>query len=347
MPTIRLIIYLTLTTVIIVACASETPLRMNTDDSVSPQWPARPNAARVSYLYSISTPADANIRRSWLGRAWRFVKGAESEIISRPHGIHVDPSGRLYVVDAESARVHVFDTESERYFWFPQNGMEGFEFPIDVAADGFGRVYVSDSSTNQVHAYDDFGETYLTSFGEGELQRPTGLALRPRSNELLVVDTLDSSVVIFDCTDFSMSARTGRNGTQADALHYPTNIAISSNGDTYITDSLNFRIQRLNDGMDFIGHFGAAGDGPGFFARPKGVAVDSDNNIYVVDALFDNIQVFNRSGELLLVFGTSGQAAGEFWLPNDIHIDDMDRIYVSDSYNSRIQVFQYHGRDVQ
>ena len=177
----------------------------------------------------------------------------------------------------------------------------------------------------------------------GQLSRPTGLALRADSNELLVVDTLASEIVVFDIGNFNVTRRAGRNGQERDALHYPTNIALSPDGDLYITDALNFRIQILSADLGFEDQFGEAGDGPGFFSRPKGVAVDSDHNIYVVDALFDNVQVFNRNGELLMAFGTSGHAAGEFWLPNDIFIDSNDQIYVSDSYNSRVQVFQYHS----
>jgi DNA-binding beta-propeller fold protein YncE len=106
-------------------------------------------------------------------------------------------------------------------------------------------------------------------------------------------------------------------------------------------------VQVLASDRRFLFAFGAPGDGPGYFSRPKGVAVDSDGNIYVVDALFDNVQVFDREGQLLLAFGGPGQAAGQFWLPSEILIDKEDRIYVADTYNERIQVFQYLKQDAE
>lgn len=313
-------------------------------NGISPRWPPAPQVARISYLYSVTTPADVKISRGFLGKAWRFIKGGGPERITKPQGIHVDPAGRLYVVDAGQGKIHVFDSSRSRYFSFPDKPMANFEYPVGVTADGDGRVYVSDSSTKLVHVFDSFGKKYLTSIGKGELMRPTGLALRSASKELLVIDTLASEIVVFDTRDFKLKTRAGRNGGQRDALHYPTHIALAPDGDVYVTDALNFRIQILSADLGFQDYFGEVGDGPGSFSRPKGVAVDSEHNIYVVDALFDNVQIFNRNGELLLAFGTAGHAAGEFWLPSDIFIDSNDRIYVSDSYNSRVQVFQYGGQ---
>jgi DNA-binding beta-propeller fold protein YncE len=327
----------------LVSCASNMSYRAGEERGDLPQWPPAPQTARVSYLYSVTTPADANIGRGFLSKTWKFIKGGEPERISKPQGIHVDSDGRLYVVDAGQKRIHVFDSSNSVYFSFPDEPIANFEYPVGITADGNGRVYVSDSSTNLVHVFDSFGNEHLTSIGQGELLRPTGLLLRVDSNELLVVDTLASEIIVFDVGNFDIKKRAGRNGQERDALHYPTNIALAPDGDLYITDTLNFRIQILGADLGFKDQFGEAGDGPGFFSRPKGVAVDSDHNIYVVDALFDNVQVFNRGGELLLTFGTSGHAAGEFWLPNDIFIDSNDQIYVSDSYNSRVQIFQYHS----
>ena len=341
--TVRLLLLLTL----LASCASNVNGSRGEEDGFSPQWPPAPQAARISYLYSLSTPADANIGNSFLNRTLRFIKGTEPETLSKPQGIHVDRSGRLYVVDTQQKRIHVFDSRNSVYFWFPEKPSADFEFPVDVTADGAGRVYVSDASTKVFHVFDRYGREYLEAIGADQLKRPTGLAIRPESNELLVVDTLASSLVVFDTRDFSIKARAGRDGLQSDALHFPTNIALAPDGTVYVTDTLNFRIQSLKSDLVFDGHFGEAGDGPGFFSRPKGVAVDSDHNIYVVDALFDNVQIFNKDGDFLMAFGTSGQAAGEFWLPNDIFIDSNDLIYIADSYNSRVQVFQYAGRAIQ
>ncbi|MFQ6006631.1 MAG: hypothetical protein ACE5OQ_14145, partial [Woeseia sp.] len=172
--------YLALT-LIMAGCASKTGGDTERQDRVLPQWPPAPQAARISYVYSVSTPADAQISRGWFGKAWSLIKGEEPDRVSRPQGIHVDPGGRLYVCDTDLARVHLFDSSGSRYASFPEKPIEEFEYPVGITADGNGRVYVSDSSANLVHVFDSFGKKYVRAIGRGELQRPTGLALRPES----------------------------------------------------------------------------------------------------------------------------------------------------------------------
>lgn len=313
----------------------------DSDPVVAKQWPPAPLPARIRYLRSISTPADANIRRGFFSRTWRFIRGSQPEGIAQPLGVHVDSDGRIYIADTLQLKVHVFDQEESRYHAFPQRPVEGLQSLVGVAATKDGRVYVSDSKASVVHVFDDFGRRYAGVAGVPGLSRPTDLALRGGGSELLIVDTVNAEIVGLDTSDLSIRWRVGHDGAGHDAFHFPTSVAVSADGSIYVCDSLNFRIQMLGPELDFRGAFGQAGDMPGYFSRPKGIAVDSDENIYVVDALFDNIQIFDSDGQLLLILGNSGQGPGEFWLPSDIFIDASDRVYVSDAYNSRIQVFQY------
>ena len=154
---------------LVVGCASKVGNDTTQEDGMSPQWPPAPQAARISYLYSVATPADAKIKRGVFGKAWRFIKGGEPEKISRPQGIHVDQAGRLYVVDTQQGKVHVFDPGRSRYSSFPDEPIVGFEYPVGVTADGDGRIYVSDSAAKLVHVFDSFGKKYLTSIGCDEV----------------------------------------------------------------------------------------------------------------------------------------------------------------------------------
>lgn len=304
-------------------------------------WPKPPEAPRIRWLQVIAAPQDVGIRPGAFRRLLDFLKGKSPTPIQRPHGLEVDAAGRLYVVDTQYRAVHVFDPAAARYYSFPSRPIEGFEQPVKLALGRHGRVYVSDSAGGRVHVFAGRGEEYLTSFGGPPLRRPTGVAYRPATDELLVVDTLASQLLVYDASSLALKRAVGRDTKGAHGFHYPTDIALARDGTVYVTDALNFRVQVLSADLRFLRSFGAAGDGPGHFSRPKGVAVDSDGHVYVVDALFDNVQIFDPEGRLLLAFGSPGAGAGELWLPSSIFIDTQDRIYVSDTYNRRIQVFQY------
>ena len=60
----------------------------------------------------------------------------------------------------------------------------------------------------------------------------------------------------------------------------------------YVTDTWNNRIEIFDADGKFIRTFGKAGDGPGYFARPKGIAVDGDGHVWVADGIQERVQVF-------------------------------------------------------
>jgi DNA-binding beta-propeller fold protein YncE len=314
---------------------------VSTEAAAELVWPKPPETPRIRFLHTITEPRDIDIKPGLLKKIARFIKGGVQRRITQPYGIKKDPEGRLYVVDTFSKTVHVFDRNNSTYYSFPKKRIEGFLNPIDIAISKQGQVYISDSEAAVIHVFAEHGKRYLKFIGKAELKRPTGLAVNEETQELLVVDTLASRVVVYDQEDMKINRMVGRDTQDKDGFHYPTHITVSKSGLVYVTDALNFRVQVLSPQLEFLKAFGKPGDSPGHFARPKGIATDSEGHIYVVDALFDNVQIFDHDGGLLLAFGSPGHDRGEFWLPSAIFIDDRDRIYVSDSYNQRIQVFQY------
>jgi DNA-binding beta-propeller fold protein YncE len=341
----RYILFAAFTTIIylvISGCAKHTVV-----SSVHPDiyWKSPMGGNRIEFVKAISKPEDLNIRPSILKRLANYIVGrAEASIVS-PYGIVTDSQGRLYVVDTFLKRVHVFDTGKNQYFFFPADSTM-LASPIGIAIDKSGIVYITDSKRGMVYIFKDNGKTFLSTIGRDIFKRPTGIAINPKTSELLVVDTLLSRVFRFDLANRLPKGSFGTDGATAGMFHYPTNIFVTLTGDIIVSDALNFRVQVFSPKGRFLFSFGRMGDEPGTFSRPKGVAADSDGNIYVVDALLDNIQVFDKRGRLLMAFGEHGRRYGEFWLPTGIYIDNNDLIYVSDSSNQRVQIFKYLREDM-
>lgn len=304
-------------------------------------WPLAPERPRIRFVQTVSKPEDLQIRPDAFRRLIDYLAGNKMPSMVTPYGVDMDSAGRLYVVDTFLKTVHVFDDAGNKYHRFPVDD-SNLMSPIDIAIDDSrNRIYVSDSGVKAVKIFEDRGRRFIDQIGLGLLQRPTGIAINAKTSELLVVDTRSAHILRYDLVNHRLKGKFGGRGTGEGLFHYPTHICVTDNGSIFVTDSLNFRIQKFSSQGKWQGGFGHAGDNPGFFARPKGVAVDSEGNIYVVDGLFDNIQIFNREFKLLMAFGRPGHEFGEFWLPAGIFIDPNDRIYVSDSYNQRVQIFQY------
>jgi len=304
-------------------------------------WPPPPQEPRIEYMYTISSPSDLGITKTWFGRFLDSVLGREEgqESLVVPHGVFFSEKGRLFVTDTGDSSVHIFDPVKKEHMRFNQIGEDrSLVSPIGIAEGPEGNIYVSDSALNKIFVFDKEGE-YIFSFGD-ELKRPTGLAIDAGRKMVFVVDTVGSKVVVYDLKGKEMFSF-GKNGDQNGEFNYPTHIFLGQDGLVYISDTLNFRIQAFDENGVFQFKFGRAGDALGDMSKPKGVAVDSEGHIYVVDSASETVQIFRKDGKLLLNFGSTGAAPGSFNIPAGIFIDKKDKIYVVDSYNKRIQVFKY------
>ncbi|HMK21108.1 MAG TPA: 6-bladed beta-propeller, partial [Terriglobales bacterium] len=184
-------------------------------------------------------------------------------------------------------------------------------------------------------------------FGAEVLARPGGLAIDTENRFLYVVDTMNDVVDVFDADTYKLLRKIGVAGkkhtlTEPGTFSLPTNVAVDKDGNLYVTDTLNNRVQIFDADGNFIGTFGKNGDGPGYLARPKGIAVDGDGHIWVADAVQQRVQVFNREGQLLIYFGEPGNWPGQFSAIYDIAIDTkFNRVATSEQFPGRVQMFRY------
>ena len=305
-----------------------------------PVWPENGEMVRIRFLGSFSMPEDLKIQQGMFSRIWDLLVGTPGRRMVNPNGISADDNGTLFVVDAALKRVHIYNRKEQSYSSVGNDDLL-LSSPVKPLFDPQEqRLYVTDSHTGLIH-YIKPGNGLTGEIGKGVLERPTGIAVHPVTNELLVLDTRLAAVFRFNRHDLRLTGRFGVRGTANGQFNHPTDLSVNQAGEILVSDSLNFRVQVFSADGHYLRGFGKAGDSPGYFSRPKGIASDSDNNIYVVDGLFDNVQIFDREGRLLLAFGRHGQGPGEFWMPSGIHIDRHDRIYVADTHNKRVQVFQY------
>jgi DNA-binding beta-propeller fold protein YncE len=326
----------------IVSCAtSEQNLHTSqASNDLNIVWPPAPQKPRIRFLQSISNSDDIGEKKHWLRKTLDSILGREDSenAMLRPYGVAVS-SKIIYVTDPGLSLIHIFDLSKKKYSQLTVAGKKELISPQCIAVDINREIYVTDTILKKVFVYNENG-ILLREMGNDKLFiRPTGIAIDDK--RVYVVDTLQHQVLVLSKKDGTLLFKIGENGTKNGAFNYPTHIFISRDGQIYITDSLNFRIQIFDIDGKFLASFGKSGDALGDFSKPKGIAIDSDDHIYVVDSQFDNVQIFDKTGKLLLVFGETGRSNGKMSLPSGIFIDNQDRIYVADSYNKRIQIFQY------
>lgn len=135
-------------------------------------------------------------------------------------------------------------------------------------------------------------------------------------------------------------------GTDKGQFNSPTFICSNLNGDIFVSDTLNHRIQKFTPDGNYLSSFGSFGDFKGFFNQPHGILCDPDNNIFVCDLFNHRIQKFDSLGEHITSWGGLGDKEGYFNRPIGICQDSEGFLYISDMGNHRVQKFTADGQFV-
>ena len=83
----------------------------------------------------------------------------------------------------------------------------------------------------------------------------------------------------------------GSEGSAEGQFNSPQGIAIDSQGDVYVTDYQNYRVQKFDSNGEFITEWGSRGFGEAEFDRPLDIAIGLQGYAYVID-LSNRVQVW-------------------------------------------------------
>lgn len=143
----------------------------------------------------------------------------------------------------------------------------------------------------------------------------------------------------------SFVASSGSAGTSCGQYSHPADIAIDPNGNMWVVDTGNNRVEEFLRGTGECKIVGSAGSGNGQFNRPTAIATDANGHVWVADSGNKRIEEFNLNREYLGEFGSAGTGNGQFGGsgPEGIAVDYHGNIWVSDTYGGRLEEFSEAG----
>jgi DNA-binding beta-propeller fold protein YncE len=323
-------------------------------------WPNPPAIARIRYVNLLTGEAiDQNLydtkgkkkKQGWMDRLAGSDTNAQlsdAKIpyqLIRPYGVAVDSKGKIYTADQGVDAIFIFNGESKSVELI-RNGHEAhFGMINGLAIDDNDRLFVTDMKLRQVLVF-NAGHQQEGAFGNEVLGRPGGIAIDTENRFVYVVDTENDVIDVFDADSFKLLRKIGTPGrkhvlTEPGTFSLPSSVAVDKEGNVYVTDTLNNRVETFDADGKFVSMFGKNGDGPADFTRPKGIAVDCDGNIWVIDTYQDKVKIFNHEGRLLAYVGGHGDYPGQFKAAFGIAIDKNNRVITSEQWPGRLQVFRY------
>lgn len=214
-------------------------------------------------------------------------------------------SGRIFVGNATTQRVEVYNTRGQFWYAFGAPVASPTDLAIDTARN---LVFVVDALGRDVKVFDFKGALLRIISGPGadpaaQLHVPTGIAVDPARQEILVSDYPDP--------------------------------AVGGNAAVRIFTYEGALVQVLSPGQ--CGFMGCAGG----FSRPQGIALDGQGRIYVADAFLAQILVFDRA-TLTQVKALGGRDTGppQLRIPLDLVIGSDGDVFVTSNRTGTVEAFR-------
>lgn len=315
-------------------------------------WPPVASAAKIEYLgFYVGNEDLRRQDESWFEK---YVLGQRFSyaVFKKPFALDAR-FGKVLVTDTVARRLVLFDLGSKTIGPLdisekdPGSSISGLGTFTGVALAGPEEFWLAVAQSRDILHCNLNGEV-VGKIGNGTMTRPTAVAIDHARRRAVVVDTPMHRLAVFTL-DGTFLHYLGERGSEPGQFNYPLDADFDADGDLYVLDALNERVQRFHwdgRGYRYVLHFGEHGTAAGSFQMPKSLAVTPSGHVYITDSLADKVTVFDRDGTFLLTFGgrfiaNNMMAPGGLNMPAGIAADENDGIWIADTLNGMVHRYQY------
>ena len=177
--------------------------------------------------------------------------------------------------------------------------------------------------------------------GEGELSRPTGIAVAV-TGEVYVADTGNDRIQVFG-RDGTYLRGFGSRGAAPGQLRRPMDLDIDDAGRVYVAELGGDRVQVFTAQGEWLREIRSDATEAGSFDGAAGVWIAPDGDVFVADFYNHRVVHLASDGSLRGIVGKPGRVLpGRLHYPTDLGgLGDV--LLVGDAYNHRVQGFSPDG----
>ena len=264
----------------------------------------------------IALDKDTNVyvTDEWLHRITKYDKdgeylshwgihGFEDGELNRPSGISIGQDATMYIVDSRNNRVQKFSLDGKFLGKFGMAGSSDGEFnlPWGICLDAEDTVFIADWRNDRVQSFTKDGK-WLATFGTSGTLNNGG-----------------------DCSNAVVKGGITLSEAPVGQFNRPTGVCVDQDGDIYIADWLNNRVQVLTPDGRFITEF--TGDGR---LSIMGVAKLKSNP----DMIRQRNGIRNFTPERVL------------WAPCAVKMAQNNRVIIADTTRHRFQIYRKNTEPV-
>jgi len=303
-------------------------------------WPSPPDEPRIKLERVIAGRADVVAKSGFKRKLLKSSPQTRFDKLKKPFAVAFDPEGRILVTDWATGGLIRFDLENREMDVLGTKGAVQLKGPLGLHVGPDGTIYIADGGVNKIVSLDPEGKLVGVYGKEGDLVNPTDVVLSPDGSHLYVADSKAHKIVVFEVKSGNVVRSFGKPGSGEGEFAFPTAVAFGPEGDLFVVDQINARVQVFSPDGEYLDQFGSRGAGFGQFVRPKDIEVDEEGFIYVTDNAFNNVQLFDADFSLLTFIGEGGREPGHFHGASGVAVRG-NQFAVVDQLGHRVQVFRF------
>ncbi|MEO7145179.1 MAG: peptidyl-alpha-hydroxyglycine alpha-amidating lyase family protein [Bryobacteraceae bacterium] len=297
-----------------------------------------------------------------------FLKFPANIYMGEGIGVATDSKGRVFVY-TRSQRTQLFEFDRNGNFLREiGEGLYGFVFAHAVRVDRHDNIWAVDEGSNMVIKFSPDGRVAmvlgrrpepidLTGMlsppssiahpGPYTFDRPTDVAWDAAGN-IFVSDGYGNSRVVKYDKNGRFIAEAGSKGSGKGQLNLPHTIAADAQGNVYVGDRSNKRIEVFDNDLTFKAIYDQTGapwaicisEGPHQYLYSSNSYPDNNNS--ELSGVTGEIYKMELDGTVLGKFGTAGKQLGQFSTVHEIDCRDANEIMTAEITAWRVQKIRLH-----
>ncbi len=270
-------------------------------------------------------PVFVTIPPTQLGKPVKVIAG-----VKNPVYMAINSSGELLFTEPNSNQIEVMDKQGKslRKLKLDSNVPE-IKKLYGIAVDDDDNVYASDHISHVVVKLSTELEVLKkVTTGTNDDSNLWGIAVV--GDEVLVCDGKYDCIIVYS-KDLEYIRKIGSHGKGPGEFYGICDLSPDQQGNLYICDSGNSRIQVFSIAGDYLRSFGCMNFPIGIFITYQ--------YVYVTSHTEHIFAIYTTEGERVASFGHKGADDGDFNCPRGICCDNDGFVYVCDLVNSRVHVF--------
>jgi sugar lactone lactonase YvrE len=284
-------------------------------------------------------------------------------------GVATNSKGHIFVY-TRSQRTRLFEFDAKgTYIREIGEGLYGFVFAHAVRVDSKDNIWAVDEGSNMVIKFNPEGRVLMTlgrrpepsdalalapapgratDFEKYIFDRPTDVGWDAAGN-IFVSDGYGNSRVVKYDKDGIFIAQVGSKGSAPGQFNLPHTLAVDANGNVYVGDRSNRRIQVFDDDLKLKTIYDNVGapwevcvsPGPHQYLFSSNSFPDSNDSM--LSTVTGEIYKMELDGTIIGKFGKAGKQLGEFSGLHEIDCRNPNELYVSEIQLWRVQKLLLHG----